>query len=120
LSRETLGKRVVIVFLPSRYFFYRASVLALGKVFAEYPIKTLDKETFADTVDAVCCLPSITLGKAFAVCPGHTAKPLFSGSVFAIVEQMDQSFGFNYKSFMIIMCSVIKVHANSSIFLYIF
>ena len=116
------------VFSPSRYFFFcRASVLALGKVFAEYPIKTLDKETFADTVDAVCCLPSITLGKAFAecflgfaVCPGHTAKPLFSGSVFAIVEQMDQSFGFNYKSFMIIMCSVIKVHVNSSIFLYIF
>ena len=35
----TLGKRAVTVCTPSRYFFRRASVSALGKVFAECPIE---------------------------------------------------------------------------------
>ena len=35
----TLGKRAVTVSAPSHYFFRRASVLALGKVFAECPIE---------------------------------------------------------------------------------
>jgi len=36
---KTLGKRAMNVFSPSRCFFCRVSVLALGKVFAECPIK---------------------------------------------------------------------------------
>jgi len=58
--------------------------LTLGKLFAECAIKTLGKLLFADTVDVVCCMPSVTLRKvvaecfwAFAECPWHSVKLLY-------------------------------------------
>ena len=59
-------------------------VSALGKVFVECPIETLGKEPFVGTVDAVCCLSSVTLDKSFTECflvfvecLWHTAESLF-------------------------------------------
>jgi hypothetical protein len=37
--------------------------------------KALGKEGFADALCAEPSLPSVTLGKAFAECFGHSAKP---------------------------------------------
>jgi hypothetical protein len=41
---------------------------ALGKVFAECPIKNTRQRAFADVNFVVCSLPGVALGKAFAEC----------------------------------------------------
>ena len=56
---------------------------ALGKAFAECPIKNTRQRPFAGQNFAVCSLPSVALGKgfaeciwAFAECFWHSAKRL--------------------------------------------
>ena len=57
---------------------------ALGEVFAECPTKNTRQIAVCRQKDAVCCMPSDTLGKAvaecfwaIAECPWHSAKRLY-------------------------------------------
>jgi len=63
--RRALGK--IDVTVPSRQFFAEC-LLTLGKLFAECPIKNTRQTTVCRQINAVCCMPSVTLGKAFAGC----------------------------------------------------
>ena len=49
-------------------FFFAECLLTLGKLFAECPIKNTRQTTVCRQINAVCCMPSVTLGKAFAGC----------------------------------------------------
>jgi hypothetical protein len=48
--------------------FFAESFSTLSKVFAECPIKVLDKEVFAYKIFIEYYLPSVTLDKGFAEC----------------------------------------------------
>ena len=61
-----------------------SAFLALGKGFTECPIKSTRQIAVCRQKDAVCCMPSVTLGKAvaecfwaIAECPWHSAKRLY-------------------------------------------
>ena len=71
----TLGKHAVTVSTPSRYFFRRALVLALNKVFAECPIENTRQRDVCRHCRCRVLFAKYFMG--FAECLWHTAKPLF-------------------------------------------
>ena len=71
-----LGKRAVTVSTPSHYFFRRASVSTLGKIFAECPIENTRQRAICRHCRCHVLFAEWFLG--FAECPWHTAKRLFS------------------------------------------
>jgi len=90
---ETLGIRLhsaksTSPFFPSKFFcqefIFAECLLTLGKLFAECRIKNTRQTTVCQQINAVCCMPSVTLGKAFAECfwafaecPWHSANLLY-------------------------------------------
>ena len=56
-----------------REFIIAECLLTLGKLFAECAIKNTRQTTVCRQNNAVCCMPSVTLGKAFAACLGKAS-----------------------------------------------
>ena len=99
-------KKILLLFLGffSHFHFAECKSLpsafpALGKGFAECPTKSTRQIAVCRQKDAVCCMPSVTLGKAvaewfwaIAECPWHSAKRLYP-----VVNKLDERWMFYNK-----------------------